>query len=158
GSAARFRARQCEELVGRVEADGPGATLSKCERQQPRATRDVQYAIAGRSAGERDQPFEPARGAGLAHPGVGTRLAGELLANPIEMGSRFAHRGNLGHRLVMIDVVLKPGRDRSLRRRHPWVMSGALASVAGDLDPGAWVRVLSAEGEVLGFGHASPHS
>jgi len=58
----------------------------------------------------------------------------------------------------MIDVVLAPGRDRSLRRRHPWVMSGALARVEGALEPGAWVRVLSAEGEVLGFGHASPHS
>jgi len=58
----------------------------------------------------------------------------------------------------VIDVVLAPGRDRSLRRRHPWVMSGALARVDGALEPGAWVRVLSAEGEVLGFGHASPHS
>ena len=57
----------------------------------------------------------------------------------------------------MIDVVLKPGRDRSLRRRHPWVMSGAVAHAA-DLTAGAWVRVLSAEGEVLGFGHGSPHS
>ena len=61
----------------------------------------------------------------------------------------------------MIDVVLQPGRDRSLRRRHPWVLSGAVARVeAGEKPaaPGAFARVLSAEGEVLGFGHFSPHS
>ncbi len=58
----------------------------------------------------------------------------------------------------MIDVVLQPGRDRSLRRRHPWLLSGAVARVEGDAEPGAFVRVLTAEGEVLGFGHYSPHS
>jgi 23S rRNA (cytosine1962-C5)-methyltransferase len=56
------------------------------------------------------------------------------------------------------DVVLSPGRDRSLRRRHPWVLSGAVASVRGEAAPGALVRVLSAEGETLGFGDLSPHS
>jgi 23S rRNA (cytosine1962-C5)-methyltransferase len=56
------------------------------------------------------------------------------------------------------DVILGPGRDRSLRRRHPWVMSGAVARAGADLPPGSWVRVLSAEGEVLACGHWSPHS
>ena len=58
----------------------------------------------------------------------------------------------------VIDVVLHPGRDRSLRRRHPWVLSGAVARVDGEPAPGAFARVLAAEGEVLGFGHYSPHS
>jgi 23S rRNA (cytosine1962-C5)-methyltransferase len=61
----------------------------------------------------------------------------------------------------VIDIVLQPGRDRSVRRRHPWVLSGAVARVeAGEeaATPGAFARVLSAEGEVLGFGHFSPHS
>ncbi len=58
----------------------------------------------------------------------------------------------------MRDVVLKAGRDRSLRRRHPWVLSGSVADGAGEASPGEWVRVVSAEGEVLGFGHASPAS
>ena len=61
----------------------------------------------------------------------------------------------------MIDVVLQPGRDRSVRRRHPWVLSGAVARVeAGEeaAAAGAFARVLSAEGDVLGFGHFSPHS
>ena len=57
----------------------------------------------------------------------------------------------------MIDVVLQAGRDRSVRRRHPWVMSGSVARADAGA-PGAWARVLSAEGEVLGHGHWSPHS
>jgi 23S rRNA (cytosine1962-C5)-methyltransferase len=59
---------------------------------------------------------------------------------------------------TVIDVVLRPGRDRSLRRRHPWVLSGAVARIDGSAEAGAWVRVLSAGGEVLGFGHLSPSS
>ncbi len=58
----------------------------------------------------------------------------------------------------MIDVVLNQGRDKSVRRRHPWVLSGAVASVTGGEQPGGWARVSTAKGEVLGFGHYSPHS
>ncbi|MEE8580653.1 MAG: class I SAM-dependent rRNA methyltransferase [Myxococcota bacterium] len=66
----------------------------------------------------------------------------------------------MDHGSGMLDVVLKPGRDRPLRRRHPWVLSGSVASLRGDPapQPGAWARVLSAEGETLGFGHYSPAS
>jgi 23S rRNA (cytosine1962-C5)-methyltransferase len=58
----------------------------------------------------------------------------------------------------MVEVVLNPGRDRSVRRRHPWVLSGAVARVEGRAEPGAWSCVRSAEGEVLAYGHWSPHS
>jgi 23S rRNA (cytosine1962-C5)-methyltransferase len=58
----------------------------------------------------------------------------------------------------VLDVILHPGRDRSLRRRHPWVLSGAVARTEGEPAPGAFARVLAAEGEVLGFGHWSPNS
>jgi 23S rRNA (cytosine1962-C5)-methyltransferase len=58
----------------------------------------------------------------------------------------------------MTDLVLAPGRDRSLRRRHPWVLSGAVARVEGDAQSGDLVRVVSAEGEGLGFGHFAPAS
>ncbi len=58
----------------------------------------------------------------------------------------------------MTDVVLKPTRDRSIRRRHPWILSGAIDRIEGAEEPGGWVRVLSAEGEVLGYGHLSPAS
>jgi 23S rRNA (cytosine1962-C5)-methyltransferase len=45
------------------------------------------------------------------------------------------------------EVRLKPGRDVSLRRRHPWIYRGALA---GELPASAGlVRVLGADGEAL---------
>lgn len=61
----------------------------------------------------------------------------------------------------MRDLVLKPGRDRSPRRRHPWVLSGSVAELRGGGgigEPGECVRVCSAEGDVVGFGHLSPRS
>ncbi len=58
----------------------------------------------------------------------------------------------------MYGVVLAAGRDRSVRRRHPWVLSGAVARVVGEPAAGDWVQVLSAEGEALGFGHYAPDS
>jgi 23S rRNA (cytosine1962-C5)-methyltransferase len=54
------------------------------------------------------------------------------------------------------EVILRPGRDRSVRRRHPWVLSGAVAEERGSGQPGALVAVRSAEGEVLAHGHLSP--
>ena len=53
-------------------------------------------------------------------------------------------------------VVLKPGRERSLLRRHPWIYSGAVAS--GDAGRGETVEVVSSAGETLGFGSFSPDS
>ncbi|RZK46073.1 MAG: class I SAM-dependent rRNA methyltransferase, partial [Hymenobacter sp.] len=53
-------------------------------------------------------------------------------------------------------VILKPGKDQSPRRRHPWVFSGAIARVEGDVREGEAVRVAAANGELLGTGHLSP--
>jgi 23S rRNA (cytosine1962-C5)-methyltransferase len=60
----------------------------------------------------------------------------------------------------MLDLILRPGRERAPLQRHPWVLSGAVGEVKSPLDPqpGEWARVLSARGEVLGYGHYSPHS
>jgi len=55
-------------------------------------------------------------------------------------------------------IVLHPDRDRSARRRHPWILSGAVARVEGDPAAGELVAVRSAEGEVLGHGHFEPGS
>ena len=59
---------------------------------------------------------------------------------------------------AMLEVILAKGRDRSVRRRHPWVLSGAVARTEGDAAPGAFARVRSSDGEGLGFGHWSPSS
>jgi 23S rRNA (cytosine1962-C5)-methyltransferase len=55
-------------------------------------------------------------------------------------------------------VTLKPGREKSLLRRHPWVFSGALEKVEGDPQPGETVDVLSKEGEFLCRAAFSPYS
>ncbi|MCB1746076.1 MAG: class I SAM-dependent rRNA methyltransferase [Gammaproteobacteria bacterium] len=55
-------------------------------------------------------------------------------------------------------VVLKLGRDKSLRRRHPWVFSGAVARVDGGPQPGETVEVVAADGAFLGRGAYSPRS
>jgi 23S rRNA (cytosine1962-C5)-methyltransferase len=58
----------------------------------------------------------------------------------------------------MEEVTLRPGRDRSARRRHPWLLSGSVAREPGEAAAGRVVRVLSAEGETLGWGDYSPRS
>lgn len=54
-------------------------------------------------------------------------------------------------------LVLKPGRERSLKNRHPWVFTGAIAQARGS-EHAATCEVVSATGERLGFGVYSPHS
>lgn len=53
---------------------------------------------------------------------------------------------------------LKPGREKSLLRRHPWVFSGALDRVQGDPADGDTVRILSAAGDFLAWGAYSQGS
>ena len=53
----------------------------------------------------------------------------------------------------MIRVILKKGRDESLRRFHPWVFSGAIAAIEGSPAEGDIVAVYSAEGDCLACGH-----
>lgn len=50
-------------------------------------------------------------------------------------------------------IVLKKGKEISLRRFHPWIFSGALEKMEGDIDDGVWVDVVDRRGEVLGYGH-----
>jgi 23S rRNA (cytosine1962-C5)-methyltransferase len=55
-------------------------------------------------------------------------------------------------------VVLKKGRDKSLRRRHPWIFSGAIEKIAGKPGAGDTVAVQSAEGKSLAKAAYSPKS
>jgi len=50
-------------------------------------------------------------------------------------------------------VVLKKGKEESLRRFHPWVFSGAIHHIEGQPDEGDVVRVVSSEGSFLAWGH-----
>ncbi len=55
-------------------------------------------------------------------------------------------------------LTLKPGRERSLLRRHPWVFSGAVGKVHGSPQSGDTVEVCSAEGGFLAWAAYSPVS
>jgi 23S rRNA (cytosine1962-C5)-methyltransferase len=58
----------------------------------------------------------------------------------------------------MADVILKPGREKSLLRRHPWVFSGAIHHVDGNPASGATVDLLSSDGHFLARAAYSPAS
>lgn len=51
------------------------------------------------------------------------------------------------------EILLRPGKEASLQRFHPWVFSGAIARKPEELAEGETVRVLAADGTFLGVGH-----
>jgi 23S rRNA (cytosine1962-C5)-methyltransferase len=58
----------------------------------------------------------------------------------------------------MIKVFLKQGRQEAPSRGHPWVFSGAIARVEGEVDAGGIVDLFSHAGEFLGRGYYNPRS
>lgn len=56
----------------------------------------------------------------------------------------------------MKTLRLKPGKEKSLLRRHPWIFDGAIASGGGDA--GETLRVESSRGQFLGWAAYSPMS
>lgn len=50
-------------------------------------------------------------------------------------------------------MILKQGREQSVRRFHPWVFSGAIQRMEGTPADGDWVEVRDIKGSCLGFGH-----
>ena len=55
-------------------------------------------------------------------------------------------------------IILKPGRDKSVLARHPWVFSGAVDRVEGNPGSGESVVVRDASGLALGWAAYSPVS
>lgn len=53
----------------------------------------------------------------------------------------------------MHNIYLRKGKSESLKRFHPWVFSGAIANSNGKLSEGELVRIISHEGELMGYGH-----
>ena len=53
----------------------------------------------------------------------------------------------------MKTIKLKPGKEESVLRRHPWIFSGAIATLPAGLNEGDLVTVTDSRGEVLGTGH-----
>ena len=55
--------------------------------------------------------------------------------------------------MLLANVYLKRGKDESLRRFHPWVFSGAIHHIDGQVQEGDLVRVLTADGSFIAVGH-----
>lgn len=55
-------------------------------------------------------------------------------------------------------LVLKSGRDRAVRNRHPWIFSGAIKHKPKKANEGDIVEVTDNDGELLGLGHYAPNA
>ena len=58
----------------------------------------------------------------------------------------------------MTELILKPGKERSLFRRHPWIFEGSVARLNGRAKPGDTVDVVDADGRALAKAAWSPKS
>lgn len=54
------------------------------------------------------------------------------------------------------EIVLRPGRERSVLRRHPWIFSGSVGETRGTLEPGVVALVRAADGTELGWAAVNP--
>ena len=59
---------------------------------------------------------------------------------------------------MMNELILKPGKERSVFRRHPWIFEGSIARLSGRVRPGDTVLVMSDDGKPLGRAAWSPES
>jgi 23S rRNA (cytosine1962-C5)-methyltransferase len=59
---------------------------------------------------------------------------------------------------IMTQLLLKPGRERSLLRRHPWIFEGAVDHLEGRARPGDTVDVIAANGACVARAAWSPKS
>jgi 23S rRNA (cytosine1962-C5)-methyltransferase len=57
-----------------------------------------------------------------------------------------------------IKIVLKSGKDQSVRRYHPWIFSGAIKKIYGNPVEGDIVQVFDNKDEFLAVGHYQPGS
>ncbi len=58
----------------------------------------------------------------------------------------------------MAQLILNPGKERSLFRRHPWIFAGSVDRLDGRARPGDTVTVVTAEGKALARAAWSPES
>ncbi len=50
-------------------------------------------------------------------------------------------------------VFLKPGKEESLKRFHPWIFSGAIASIQGEPEEGEVLEVYTSTNQFITLGH-----
>lgn len=55
-------------------------------------------------------------------------------------------------------VTLRPGREKSVLKRHPWVFSGAIASIGDEVVDGDAADIVTAQGDVIARGYVNRRS
>ena len=55
--------------------------------------------------------------------------------------------------MIYPKIYLKPKKEESVLRLHPWIFSGAVARIDGQPEEGAVVEVFATDGRLLGVGH-----
>ncbi len=143
----RGRARCCSAWWSR--ASPSSASVRRC-RSSPAAARGTPARACCCSA--RSQARSPSgsgassvsrladRGAGRAGASRRVRLPRSALPAPVPV------------------ITLKPGREKSLAQRHPWIFSGAIERIDGDPGPGDTITVVAADGAWLALAAYSPAS
>jgi 23S rRNA (cytosine1962-C5)-methyltransferase len=58
----------------------------------------------------------------------------------------------------MLKIILKKGREKSVRNHHPWLFSGAIAKIERKPEPGEIVQVCDSHSEPLAAGYYNSHS
>lgn len=53
----------------------------------------------------------------------------------------------------MRKVILKAGKEAAVRRYHPWIFSGAIRNIEGEVNDGDLVEVFCQDGQYLATGH-----
>ncbi|MEJ5265532.1 MAG: class I SAM-dependent rRNA methyltransferase [Bacteroidales bacterium] len=53
----------------------------------------------------------------------------------------------------MVELILKEGKEKSIKRRHPWVFSGAIEQIPDNLEEGQLVKLYDKEHNFLAVGH-----
>ena len=59
---------------------------------------------------------------------------------------------------IMIDVILKKGKEKAVLHKHPWVFSGAIEKVKGKPANGEIVKLLDAKGIFMAYGFYNDQS
>lgn len=58
----------------------------------------------------------------------------------------------------MTSVILKKSADKFIKRRHPWIFSGAIEKIGGNPSNGDTVQIFTSNKTLIGFGSFSPSS
>jgi len=55
-------------------------------------------------------------------------------------------------------IILKEGKEKPILKGHPWVFSGAVKNIEGEISSGDLGEVYSSDGKFIGLGHINPCS